>query len=271
MVASLLHRPGLEWLNLNAEFLMHRQITHSCSLYRGDALDVLRSFDDACIDAVVTDPPYSSGSTFARQRGLSTSRKYQSSHTRKAYFDFLGDNRDQLSYLYWSSLWLGQCLRLCKPGAFLALFSDWRQYPTASLALQIGGFVWRGAIPWNKTLAARPQPGRFRDQCEYVLWGSAGKFTPHDKTCLPGVFTYAVKPSQKHHLAAKPVELMIDILRIVPKGATVLDPFAGSASTGVACARLGLGFIGIEQSPLIFDHAVARLQHELAQPGPAMP
>ena len=47
-------------------------------------------------------------------------------------------------------------------GSALFCFIDWRNLPCIIDALQIGGWVYRGIIPWNKTEAARPRPGWFR-------------------------------------------------------------------------------------------------------------
>lgn len=69
------------------------------------------------------------------------------------------------------------------------------------------------------------------------------------------------------HPTQKPVALMawcLDIAK-VPAGATVLDPFMGSGSTGVACIRTGRRFVGIERDPAHFATARARLENELRQ------
>ena len=75
------------------------------------------------------------------------------------------------AFLVWCSLWLAECLRVAKPGAPIAVFSDWRQLATMIDAIQCGGFVFRGVMPWDKTEAVRPRMGGFRSQCEYVVWG----------------------------------------------------------------------------------------------------
>jgi site-specific DNA-methyltransferase (adenine-specific) len=51
----------------------------------------------------------------------------------------------------------------------------------------------------------------------------------------------------------------------VPEGATVLDPYMGSGTTGIACIRTGRKFIGIEIDPGYFEIARRRLEKELAQ------
>lgn len=232
------------------------------TILRGDALPLLRTLPDACVDAVITDPPYSSGGMFRGDRNLSTREKYQSSDTARVYVDFPGDSRDQRSFLLWATLWLAECYRLAKPGAVCGVFTDWRQLPTVTDAIQAGGFVWRGIAAWDKTEAARPQKGRFRNQCEFLAWATKGP-APLDGECLPGVWRHPVVSSRKHHLTGKPVDLMLDILRITPPGGLVLDPFAGSGSTAVAALKSGRRFLGIEMQPEIAALAESRLQGEV--------
>ena len=74
-------------------------------LYRGDCLAVLPRLTGQ-FDAVVTDPPYSSGGQSKGDRAQSTGRKYLNSGVAR-YPDFVGDSKDQRSYLHWSALWMG--------------------------------------------------------------------------------------------------------------------------------------------------------------------
>jgi site-specific DNA-methyltransferase (adenine-specific) len=234
-------------------------------MYHGDCLAILPQLPNDSIDALVTDPPYSSGGAFRSDRNIGTSMKYQTSDTVKAYPEFMGDNRDQLSFYYWYALWLGECLRIVKPGGVACLFTDWRQLATTVNALQVGGFVLRGIVPWNKTEAARPSKGRFRAQCEYIVWGSAGGMIEQTAVCLPGFFTYVVNSTEKEHVAAKPLGLMTDILQIVKPGGTVLDPFMGSGTTGVASVLGGYNFVGVEINGDYFTVAKQRIEQAAAQ------
>jgi site-specific DNA-methyltransferase (adenine-specific) len=233
------------------------------TLYRGDALDVLRRLPDGSVDAIITDPPYSSGGAFRGDRTRSAKEKcegggYVNGKPPVDRPDFAGDNRDQRSYGYWCALWLGECLRVTNPGGVCCLFTDWRQLPTTTDALQAGGWVWRGIAVWDKTEAARPQRGWFRNQCEYVIWGSRGPM-PEGGECLPGVWRMAVAPNVKLHLAGKPVRLMRELVAICSEGGTVLDPFMGSATTGLACVLTGRRFVGVEIDPACFEVARKRL------------
>lgn len=234
---------------------------------QGDCLDVLRAMPDASVDAVITDPPYSSGGAFRGDRTNATGDKYGGNRVAVQRADFAGDNRDQRSFSYWCALWLSECLRIAKPGAPVCLFTDWRQLPTTTDAMQAGGWVWRGIAPWDKTEGVRPVMGRFRAQCEYVVWGSAGAMPlREDVGVLPGVFRTPVLQADKHHQTGKPSALMAQIARIVPPDGIVLDPFFGSGSTGVGALRAGRRVIGIEKTDAYYPIAVERCR-KAADPG----
>lgn len=233
-------------------------------LYNDEALKVLQGLPSASIDMILTDPPYSSGGQFRGDRMASTHTKYTQTDVDTVLPEYGGDNRDQRAYGYWCALWLSECLRIAKPGAVIALFTDWRQLPTTTDALQAGGWIWRGLACWDKTKAARPAKGRYRNQCEYIVWGSSGPMgTPaEDAPCLPGVFRYVVRQDDKFHPAGKPTPLIVDLLRICRPSDVVLDPFMGSGTTAVAALQLGLEFIGIEQSPIHYTTATQRVAQQ---------
>jgi site-specific DNA-methyltransferase (adenine-specific) len=233
------------------------------AMVQGEMLSALRALPSASVDALVCDPPYSSGGTFRGDRMTDTTHKYVRNGSATRRPDFAGDNRDQRSFAYWCALWLSECLRIARPGAMACLFTDWRQLPSTTDALQAGGWVWRGIVPWDKTEAVRPQLGRPRAQCEYVVWGSAGPMNGREALgVLPGIIRERVHLDDKHHIAGKPVEVMQQLARYCVPGGVILDPFAGSASTGVGALREGRRFIGVEIEPYWHQVACARLAAE---------
>jgi site-specific DNA-methyltransferase (adenine-specific) len=236
------------------------------TLYNADALAVLAALPDASVDAVVTDPPYSSGGMVRGDRMTKPSTKYVQTGTAIARPEFGGDNRDSRSYGYWCALWLSECMRVAKAGSPILLFTDWRQLPITTDALQAGGWVWRGIAVWDKEGGCRPTMGRFASQCEYVVWGSNGAM-PFEREVgvLPGVFRSVVKQADKFHMTGKPTPLMVDLLRIVEPGGVVLDPFMGSGSTGVAARELGLGFVGVEREESYAAIARQRIEDRASQ------
>ena len=224
------------------------------TIYHGDMFDILPNLSG--YDAVITDPPYSSGGAFRGDRARSTVEKYVQTGTATYRPEFAGDTRDQRAFMLWASLWLNMARANANPNAVLASFIDWRQLPTLTDAVQVGGWVWRGVAVWGKGFG-RVGPGRFSNAAEYLVWGSKAEWPEHDDH-PPGLFT-AHPVRSRTHIAEKPLSVMEWALRIVPAGGTVLDPFMGSGTTLHAARNLGHPAIGIEVDEAYCEAAAKRL------------
>jgi site-specific DNA-methyltransferase (adenine-specific) len=153
------------------------------------------------------------------------------------------------------SLWLAECWRLARPNGALMLFSDWRQLPLFSDALQAAGWVWRSTVVWDKGERTRPNKGFFRHQAEYVLFATKGAWEAPTTNCLPGVLSFPVEPARKNHLTAKPVGLIVRLMEVLAPGAVVLDPFMGGGAVPRACVLTGRECVGIELEPESYQSA----------------
>ncbi|AWM41751.1 Modification methylase DpnIIB [Gemmata obscuriglobus] len=213
-------------------------------IVQGESLAVLVDLPSEAFDLVLADPPYSSGGFTRGDKISGVRKKYQQTGTRREYPAFAGDTRDQRAYGYWSALWLAQCLRAARPGTICGVFADWRQLPVTVDAIQAGGWVYRGIVPWHKP-GARPTQGRFTSSCEYLVWGTKGP-RPLEGAPLPGFYSVGVKQADKHHLTGKPTELLRELVKIAPASGLVLDPFAGSFTSAVAAALEGRRCLAIE-------------------------
>jgi len=259
----------------------YRCDAHPCTcrdrvtLYHGDAREVLAWLQEGRLeepfDLVLTDPPYSSGGAMRSDRNMPTDAKYSRSEdvragTADATPAFLGDNRDQRSLTLWFSDWLAQCFRLTKPTGACLSFIDWRNLCCLVDAVQAGGWVYRGLVVWDKTEAARPVKGWFRSQCEYLVAASAGTIarqaTDDVGKCQPGVLRHPT-PRDRHHLTEKPVGLLVDLIETRRDWLTILDPFAGAGSTGLAAKALGRRAVLIEADPVFAAIAADRLRQQL--------
>jgi len=219
-------------------------------LQRGDVLQLLPTVPPGTIDAVITDPPYCSGGMSAAERARDPVSKYCQNNNSDGRPSFGGDARDQRSFIYWCTLWLTLARQAAKESAYCVIFIDWRNLPAMTDAMQAAGWCWRGVAVWNKGRGSRaPHKGYFRHQCEYLVWGTNGPVPrPNDRGPFDGCFDVAVKRADKHHITGKPTELMRRLVQIVPAGGLVLDPFAGSGTTGVAAVLEGRQFLGFEAS-----------------------
>ncbi|KOV12303.1 DNA methylase [Streptomyces sp. XY431] len=234
-------------------------------LHRGDALTVLKSLPDESVNAVITDPPYNSGGRTSSERTSRDARaKYVTSNSAHDLKTFPGENRDQRSYRSWLTELLTEAYRASTEHSVAMVFSDWRQEPTTSDALQMAGWTWQGTIPWIKP-ASRPRKGGFKQSAEFITWGVKGTLDNSRAIYLPGHFIASQPRKDRVHITQKPLEIMQQLVQICPEDGVVLDPFTGSGSTGVAALREGRRFVGAELSPHYADVAEQRLRAELTQ------
>jgi len=245
---------------------MNHSIDHGFTgteIIHGDVLRVLPTFPDGLFGGILTDPPYASGAADQNSKQKATSQKYSSVKSGNPLPDFEGDSKDQRSWTHWMAEWLSEARRTCKPGAPICLFIDWRQLPSMTDALQWAGWLWRGTLVWDKT-NSRPQRGRFRQQAEFIVWGSNGHM-PLDRAApvLPGVFRQSMPALVKrHHQTEKPLEVMRELARIIEPGEIILDPFAGAGTTVLAAKLEGYPAVGIELSKHYANTARKRVDTE---------
>jgi site-specific DNA-methyltransferase (adenine-specific)/modification methylase len=109
----------------------------------------------------------------------------------------------------------------------------------------------QGFLIWDKV-----QPEEFSlSMCEYA-WTNLSKPAK--------LFKRHVVSYKKQHPTQKPIELMEWCVKWAGSPQTIVDPFMGSGTTGVACVRLNRRFIGIEIDPGYFEIAKKRIQDELS-------
>lgn len=216
-------------------------------LIYGDALDCLQDFKD--IDLILTDPPYN----ISRSNNLQT----------------LSGNRQGVDFGEWDAHsvepadWIPLAAETLSKNGSMIVFCGIRQASYVIEAMERSGLRFKDCIRWIKT---NPMP-RNRDRryvvdYEFAVWGAKGKWTFHrqsDTYDRPEI--RCSYPAKRLHPTQKPVQLMEDLIsRHSNVGDTVLDPFMGSGTTGVACQNLGREFIGIEKDAGYFAAAQDRLQ-----------
>ena len=230
------------------------------SILQGDALKVLGTFAPT---------PLTLSSPIRPMRPVDAPRRRKTNPPpgsipvwARTHRPFDGDAKDQRSWTRWAAEWLYEARKVCKSGAPVCMFIDWRQLPAATDALQWAGWIWRGTAVWDKG-NSRPQKGRFRQQAEYIVWGSNGDMPiSRPVPCLPGVFKYG-NPQSRIHLTEKPLQLMRDIVKITEPGGHILDPFAGSGTTVLAAVQEGYTATGIEVTDTYAELARERIRAEL--------
>lgn len=130
---------------------------------------------------------------------------------------------------------------------------------TAPLLCFWGGNYFANQLPvtndwliWHKL-----NDGRSFSECE-LAWTNFGKQTRH--------FQHHWSGEEKSHPTQKPLPVMLWCIKQAGNPQTILDPFMGSGTTGVAAIQMCCKFIGIEREPKYFDIACERIERALAQP-----
>lgn len=231
-------------------------------LLQGDCREILPVLPT--IDAVITDPPYCSGGFSEAGKQAAKGMGLRSETIRETGW-FINDNMTSAGLCWLMSMVGGWARRCVKAGGTMTAFTDWRMVIHLAPAIEASGWRYQNMLVW-----AKPSPGLgsgFRAQHEIALHFSNG--TPSYFSASNGnvLGSARVNHAVREHQTQKPVELIEAIVETVsPVGGTVLDPFMGSGTTGVACVNLGRQFIGIELDAGYFDIAYRRIDEATRQP-----
>lgn len=177
------------------------------------------------VDACITDPPYGIGA------GRMSLGKWRTAAMEKGDWDSIAPDLDPVLDLSVPTIvWGGNYFPLPPSRAYLV---------------------------WNKGAGFK---GRDFAECEqaWVSWDMNARVFDFDPLAHKSYHG-------KQHPTQKPVELMEWCLSFLPEAQTILDPFMGSGTTGVACMNLGRKFIGIEIEPRYFDIACERIENAQRQ------
>lgn len=209
---------------------------------RGDCTYLLHRVPDGCVDAVITDPPY----------GIA-----YDPYIRIDGQPFPMIDNDEQPYIWW----LAQAARVMKPQSCLLCFCRWDTAEAFRLAIGWAGLKVRSQIIWDRErigmgdTTATPGP-----QHDTIWFATKGKYQLPGNTKRPCSVVRHQKVMDCMHPNEKPVPLMVELVETyVPADGSVLDPFAGSGTTGVACAMSGRQFLGMELSEKYFKMAQGRI------------
>ena len=202
------------------------------TLYHGDSREIVPSLQP--VDAVVTDPPY----------GIGESRKNNPSRSKLAKAKDYGksdwDDKPAPDWLM----------------ALLREKSRWQVVFGGNFYAMPASSCW---LVWDKENGASD----FAD-CE-LAWTNFPKAVRLKRWMWNGMLR-AGKEDRGDHPTQKPIKIMEWALSLVPEpNQTILDPFMGSGTTGVACVSMGRQFIGIEARQDYFDSACRRIEEAYAQ------
>jgi site-specific DNA-methyltransferase (adenine-specific) len=232
-----------------------QEIIGDCTLYLGDCLDLLPTLGS--IDHLITDPPYEQ---ISQDRIGGIKRNDGGKVTEKLTFAGIDGIRDEVARLT-AELCQGWALFFCTSEGV----APWRD------AVERVGLKYKTPMIWVKP-DAMP---KFNGQGpalghENIVSAWCGKGPARwNGGGRRGVFTALTNDPGREgtHPTEKPLPLMRELVSLfTSEGDAVCDPFMGSGTTGVACAKTGRAFIGCEINEKFFDVACRRIEDAYKQP-----
>lgn len=222
----------------------------------GDALQVLRTLPDGCIDLVVTSPPYNLRNSVSPLRGSNLWRNPALAHG----YDGHADNLPHETYVAWQRAVLTELLRLIPETGAIFYNHKWR---VQRGLLQdrhdiVDGLPVRQIIIWKRQGGVNFNRSFFLPTYEVIYLIAKPKFKLVPGACGLGDVWSIGQERHNPHPAPFPVELPARIVGSTD-AQVVLDPFMGSGSTALAARRLGRTYVGIEQSSSYCQMAETRL------------
>ena len=199
---------------------MNPTVIGNATLYLGDCRDILPTLPK--VDAVITDPPYGIGAS----AGVG---KYGRLKTTDLGWDSSAPDELMID-------------AIIRAGEYAIVFGgNYMALPPS-----------RNFLVWDKGAGFK---GRRFAECEFAWcsWDANARLMTRDPLACGDY-------RAKEHPTQKPVPVMAWCIRHAPKSQTILDPFMGSGTTGVAAVQMGRQFIGIEREPKYFEIACRRIE-----------
>lgn len=209
-----------------------------------DAVAGMLRVPSGTVSAVVTDPPYCSGGFSEAGRRAAKGQGLRS-ETLSADGWFNGDNMGTAGLTWLLRLVAIESMRVLVEGGSLCMFCDWRMLPAIQPAIESAGLRTQNLVVWDKGSFGLGAGFRAQHELMIHLVKGIGRFYAADVGNV--IRATRIGKEDREHWTQKPVELLRPVVRTVaPRGGLVLDPFAGSGSTGVACVAEGVRFLGFE-------------------------
>lgn len=208
----------------------------NATLYLGDCMDILPTLDK--VDAVICDPPYGIGI----DRSMAASSGSQSGGMMAKKGNYFASGWDDAPM----SLELAELI-ISKSETVIFWGGNYYGLPASQ--------CW---LVWDKRVN-----GNFAD-CE-LAWTNMKKPVRKFEWMWNGMLRQG-QEERNGHPTQKPLALMQWCIDQAGNPETILDPFMGSGTTGVAAIQMGRKFIGIERELKYFEIAVKRIKEAVAQP-----
>lgn len=216
-----------------------KEVIGDCTLYLGDCREVVPKVDG--YDVLLTDPPY----------GIDGGIGGDSKLGKGAYLSNFKDTPDYISEVAVSVV--SQIMKKARAGAVTPGIRCLNLYPVSR---DMGCFFHPASMthgPWG-----------FTGMTPILYYGRDWRA---GKGSISSSISVTEAAGKNGHPCPKPIRAWRWLLdKVSMQGEVVIDPFMGSGTTGVACAALGRGFVGIELHEAYFDIACKRIEEAYKQP-----
>lgn len=210
-------------------------------LMQGDCLERMKEIESGSVDMILTDPPYGMDLTPQRKTGKFHGKKIK--------------NDDNLS---WTDLFFSQCYRVLPKNAVSMFFCNHHCVAEFITSAKLAGFEIKNLIVWDKGHFG--MGGNWRPTHELILICSKGRFVTKSNNLRTIINFKKVHHSKAVHPTEKPIDILEHLIYEPDYNPlSILDPFMGSGTTGVAAKNLKRNFIGIELDEGYFDIAKKRI------------
>ena len=248
----------------------------SFRLIKSDAIKAMNELESESIDFVFADPPY-----FLSNDGF-TVKSGKAVSVNKGGWDKSEGFESEIAF---HESWITECLRVLKPNGTIAISGTYHSIYKCGYLLQKLDCRIINDVTWFKPNGAPALAGRnFTASHETILWASKAQKAKHTFNYslsrdwevsndliyrrgkqMRSVWSIPTTPKREkvfgNHPTQKPLELMKRLIALCSlEGDTVLDPFCGSGTTGVACVSLGRNFLGIDLDQSFLDLATKRIE-----------
>lgn len=235
------------------------------SLYHGDSVEVMSAMSEQ-FDMIFADPPY------FLSKGFTAKINGQEKTFDKGEWD---RSRSQTEIDDFNRKWLTACRERLKDYGTIWVCGSYHNIFSVATILTELGFKILNFIVWEKS-DAKPilSDQYFNFSAEYIVWARKSEKKPHyfnsklmtmlnggkrmsDVWRLPTFSSWEMRLGK--HPTQKPLRLLYRIiLSCTLEGGSILDPFVGSCTTGIAANLLGRKFVGIDMSESFLQYGIRR-------------
>jgi site-specific DNA-methyltransferase (adenine-specific) len=219
-------------------------------VYCMDALDLLRALPDACVDLVVTSPPYNMGTQTNGAKACSSSKSnWGQSALLSGGYDGYNDAMPYDEYIAWQREILTECWRIIRPSGAIFYNHKWR-IQSGMLDMRqpvVDGFPVRQIIIWNRGSSNNHNRAFFAPLYEVIYMIAGRDFYINQDATSWGDVWYIPPEQNSDHPAPFPLEVPRRLIASTT-AQIILDPFIGSGTTALAARNNGRHYMGCDLS-----------------------